>query len=148
VAHFIRIVDDLHTICKTGSNESFFSGDNYLQMSDNMAQSVRIWCQKNLGTVRLKSEDATDDEPLELYVIRLGETKGANDLKSLMTELGGRFLDIMSKAVRDVDAKNVMTSKANEAFDAVEEAARLRTLLLKVKGRRRSSPASALLLNV
>lgn len=148
MAHFIRIVEDLNAICKTGSNESFFSGDNYLRMSDSMAQSVRIWCQKNLGAEKLKSEDATDDEPLELYVIRLGETNGARDLKNLMTELGVRFLDIMSKAVRDLDAKNVMTSKANEAFDAVEEAARLRTLLLKVKGRRRRSPASALLLNV
>jgi hypothetical protein len=148
LAHFIKFVGDLDAICNDGTNENFFDGEDYLQISDRMAEPARIWCQKNLATVKLKSEGATDDEPLEPYVIRLGKKEGTKELKSLVKELGVAFVTIMSGAANAIDAKNVMTSKANEAFDAVEEGARLRTLLLKVAGKRSPSSASALLLNV
>ncbi len=145
---FIKIVEDLNTILKTGSNESFFRGEDYSLMSDSMAKSVRTWCQKNLGTVKLKSENAKDDEPLELYIIHLAKAKVDKDLRSFMTEMAGVFVKIVSATARDIDTKNVMTAKVNEAFDAVEEAACLRTFLLRVDGKRRAGPSPALLLNV
>ena len=146
--YFIKFVGDLDATCNDGTNEYFFSGEDYLQISDRMAEQARIWCSKNLATVTVKSAGAVNDEPLEAYVIRLDKKKGAKELKNLVKEIGASLVTIMSSAADAVDAKNVMTSKANEAFDAVEEGARLRTLLLKVAGKRSLGSASALLLNV
>lgn len=148
MAYFIKFVSDLDAICNHGSNEIFFFGDDYLQISDRMAERVRMWCQKNLATVKLKSHGAIYDEPLELYVIRLGLVAGTKDLKSLIKEVGFACVTILSEAANVIDKKNVMTGDGNEAFDAVEEAARLRTLLLRVGGRRHTGSTSALLLDV
>lgn len=148
MAYFIKIVDDLNAICATGSNENFFRGENYALMSDSMAKSVGRWCQSNLAIVKLKSEGAKDDDALELYVIQIGEKEGTEELKNFVTELSGIIVAIVSATAKAINVKNAMTSKANEFFDTVEEAARLRTLLLKVAGKRHSSATSALLLNV
>jgi hypothetical protein len=38
--------------------------------------------------------------------------------------MGDIFVAIVAKAAQAIDANNVMTNKADEAFDAVEESAR------------------------
>ena len=148
MAHFIKFVGDLDAACKDGSNEMFFRGEDYLNISDCMAEPIRIWCLNNLATVKLKSEGAKDDGPLEPYVIRLGGAEKAKVLKSFIRELGAAFVTIVSDAANTINKTNVMTSKGNKAFDTIEEVAHLRTLLVKIAGRRRPGPTSAVLLNV
>lgn len=113
-----------------------------------MAGPARLWCQKNLATVKFKSEDTTEDDALEPYVIRFDNKEGKKGLKILTKELGAAFLTTMSVAVAAINAKDVMTSRANAAFDDIEEVARVRTLLLKVAGKRGLASSSALLLYV
>jgi hypothetical protein len=147
VKHFIRFVNNLDAIADLGTNEDFFHGCDYATLSDGVAALARKWCMENLAAIRLKSEGAKDDE-LELYVIRLGEKSAAKQLKSLVTTLSRVIFQIVREKSLDINEKDMMTSKANEAFDTLEEVARLRTLLLKAAGRRRLGEAAALLLYV
>lgn len=144
----MKIVENITDLREVGTDEHFFLGDDYLKLSDGMADTVRRWCQSNLTTVQLRSKHAIHDEPLEPFLVTLGDAKGKTDLNNLMKALGGELVDILSRNAAIIDGKNVMDSKASEAFDNIEEVARLRTLLLKAKGRYRRGSFAALVIEV
>jgi hypothetical protein len=150
VRPFIRFVEDLEGLKTRGTNEDLFRGEDYAQLPPNIADSIRGWCARNLGVEQLRSDAGSEDEPLEAYVVRIGTKEGRKELRGLVAELSAALAETVLGAVQTVDPNTVMTNKTHAAFDALEEAARLRTVLLRVldRARHKRDKAPALLLEV
>jgi hypothetical protein len=145
---FIKVVEDSEATLANGSNEYFFQGEGYAPLSDNLAKVVRNWCQRNLSTKELKSDGTKGEDALEIYVIPIDKKTKKHELQSFLQEISKAFIKTLTLVKEEITQENIMNSKANTQFDALEEMVHLRTLLLKVATKRYPSPKSAVFINV
>jgi len=132
-------VPSLESLKQEGTDEHFFSGDEYVIVPQSASESLATWCQKNAANASLSSRGAAPDDAQEIFYIALCTKTGRNEFKKMTKALVPDLLSAVQTATARLSAKNFLASPANAAFDELSELAAFRNALIRFGAQRHSS---------
>ena len=129
---FIRRVSSITAIRNSGTDESFFKGQDFATIPSFLTEIIDEWCKHHeLGNTSLPSKDAPSEQSTDVYYIALRPAARA-ETKSLLSELAPHLISKARLAVETLSEKTLFSSSANDAMDSLSEASSFRDALMRM----------------